>query len=163
FSSRTRVRRRAPAHQVALLHELGGAPLHSGGPPRGGGVWALSPAVPDGGDEGSDAVAARDPPRWSVVGPRSTLPADPRVGPVTGLTADQLALFTRGSGEFQRVFTPETGLGPLFNAVACAACHEEPLPGGGGANDPAEESEDIEVHATAFHPGAKCGNLEAVG
>src|SRR5439155_193549 len=49
------------------------------------------------------------------------------------------------------------------NAVGCAACHEEPLPGGGGANDPAEEGEDIEVHATAFHPGAKCDNLEAVG
>jgi len=84
-------------------------------------------------------------------------------GPLAGLTADQLALFTRGSGEFQRVFTPETGLGPLFNAVGCAACHEEPLPGGGGANDPAQEGEDIEVHATAFHPGAKCDNLEAVG
>ena len=84
-------------------------------------------------------------------------------GPLAGLTADQLALFTRGSGEFQRVFTPETGLGPLFNAVGCAACHEEPLPGGGGANDPAQEGEDIEVHATAFHPGAKCDNLEGVG
>src|SRR5437773_10033981 len=33
-------------------------------------------------------------------------------GPLAGLTGDQLALFTRGSGVFQRVFTPETGLGP---------------------------------------------------
>jgi CxxC motif-containing protein (DUF1111 family) len=84
-------------------------------------------------------------------------------GPLAGLTPGQLALFTRGSGEFQRVFTPETGLGPLFNAVGCAACHEEPLVGGGGSNDPEEEGEDIEVHATAFHAGAKCDNLDAVG
>ena len=84
-------------------------------------------------------------------------------GPLTGLTAGQLALFTRGSGVFQRVFTPETGLGPLFNAAGCAACHEEPVPGGGGANDPAEDGEDEEVHATAFHPGAKCDDLAAVG
>jgi CxxC motif-containing protein (DUF1111 family) len=84
-------------------------------------------------------------------------------GPLPGLTADQMALFARGSGEFQRVFTPEIGLGPLFNAVGCAACHEEPLVGGGGANDPAEEGEDEEVHATAFHPGARCDNLAAVG
>jgi len=84
-------------------------------------------------------------------------------GPLAGLTAGELALFTRGSGVFQRVFTPETGLGPLFNAVGCAACHEEPVPGGGGANDPAEGGEDEEVHATAFHPGANCDNLAPVG
>jgi len=84
-------------------------------------------------------------------------------GPLAGLTGDQLALFTRGSGVFQRVFTPETGLGPLFNAAGCAACHEAPVPGGGGANDPAEGGEDEEVHATAFHPGASCDNLAAVG
>jgi CxxC motif-containing protein (DUF1111 family) len=84
-------------------------------------------------------------------------------GPLAGLTAGELALFTRGSGVFQRVFTPETGLGPLFNAVGCAACHEAPVPGGGGANDPAEGGEDEEVHATAFHPGVKCDNLAAVG
>ena len=84
-------------------------------------------------------------------------------GPLAGLTGDQLALFTRGSGVFQRVFTPESGLGPLFNAAGCAACHEAPVPGGGGANDPAEGGEDEEVHATAFHPGASCDNLAAVG
>jgi CxxC motif-containing protein (DUF1111 family) len=93
----------------------------------------------------------------------SLLAGGPLGGPLRSLTADQLALFERGSAEFQRVFTPEIGLGPLFNAVGCAACHEEPLVGGGGANDPAEEGEDEEVHATAFHPGARCDNLEAVG
>jgi len=95
--------------------------------------------------------------------PNGSLAGGALGGPLAGLTADQLALFTRGSGEFQRVFTPQTGLGPLFNAVGCAACHEEPLPGGGGSNDPAEQGEDTEVHATAFHPGAKCDDLETVG
>lgn len=93
----------------------------------------------------------------------SLLAAGELGGPLAGLTPDQLTLFTRGSAEFQRVFTPETGLGPLFNAVGCANCHEEPVVGGAGANDPAESGEDTEVHATAFHPGAKCDNLAAVG
>src|SRR6266545_2572025 len=62
-------------------------------------------------------------------------------------------------------FTPETGLGPLFNAVGCAACHENPVPGGGGSNDPEEGGEDIELHATAFHGtgGAPCEDLGAIG
>ena len=41
-----------------------------------------------------------------------------------GLTAAQRALFERGSIVFQVEFAPETGLGPLFNAVGCANCHE---------------------------------------
>ena len=64
----------------------------------------------------------------------SLLAADALGGPLAGLTPDQLTLFTRGSAEFQRVFTPETGLGPLFNAVGCANCHEEPVVGGAGAS-----------------------------
>ena len=63
---------------------------------------------------------------------------------------------------FATAFTPATGLGPLFNAVSCASCHEEPVVGGGGNNDPAEGSEDVEVHATAFHRG-QCDDLAAVG
>jgi CxxC motif-containing protein (DUF1111 family) len=82
--------------------------------------------------------------------------------PLPGLSPDQLALFERGSGVFQVEFAPETGLGPLFNAVGCAACHENPVVGGAGSNDPAEEGEDIEVHATAFQGGA-CDDLAAVG
>src|SRR6267378_3157122 len=83
--------------------------------------------------------------------------------PLPRLSAAQRQRFDMGAAVFQTNFTPETGLGPLFNAVGCAACHEAPVPGGGGANDPAEGGEDEEVHATAFHPGAKCDNLETVG
>ena len=80
------------------------------------------------------------------------------------LSAAQLQQFETGRAVFQTGFTPETGLGPLFNAVSCASCHEQPVVGGGGSNDPAEGSEDIEVQATAFHGGtAQCDDLAAVG
>src|SRR2546425_11498182 len=58
LSSGPRVRRRSPADGIALLHELGGPAIHSGRPPGGGGVRPVSPAVPGGGDEGSEAVAS---------------------------------------------------------------------------------------------------------
>ncbi|HEX6053904.1 MAG TPA: di-heme oxidoredictase family protein [Gemmatimonadaceae bacterium] len=40
-----------------------------------------------------------------------------------GLTADELAAFARGDAEFERRFSPASGLGPIFNNVACASCH----------------------------------------
>lgn len=64
--------------------------------------------------------------------------------PLRGLTPEERALFDRGKAEFQTVFTPETGLGPLFNAEACAECHEAPAVGGRG--------DEVEVHVSAFHP-----------
>jgi CxxC motif-containing protein (DUF1111 family) len=67
----------------------------------------------------------------------------PQVGePLHGLTPEQLAQFERGRQVFERVFTPEEGLGPLFNADACAQCHEDPQVGGTG--------DEVEVHATVF-------------
>jgi len=33
------------------------------------------------------------------------------------------AQFSRGDENFERVFTPADGLGPIFNNVSCAACH----------------------------------------
>jgi len=82
--------------------------------------------------------------------------------PLPRLSAAQRARFEAGRSVFATVFTPATGLGPLFNAVSCASCHEQPVVGGGGNNDPAEGSEDVEVHATAFR-GGQCDDLAAVG
>ena len=80
------------------------------------------------------------------------------------LNAAQRRQFEIGRVVFQTEFTPETGLGPLFNAVSCASCHEQPVVGGGGGNAEAEGSEDVEVHATAYHGGgARCDDLAAVG
>ncbi len=62
--------------------------------------------------------------------------------PLRGLSRGQRERFERGRIEFGRVYTPETGLGPLFNADSCAGCHRDPVPGGGG--------DFIEVHVARF-------------
>jgi CxxC motif-containing protein (DUF1111 family) len=66
--------------------------------------------------------------------------------PVAGLSRAERQRFDRGRVMFDSVFVPATGLGPLFNADACGACHEEPASGGFG--------DEIELHATAFRPTA---------
>lgn len=43
--------------------------------------------------------------------------------PLDGLSAAELAAFVRGDAEFGRPFAPNSGLGPIFNDVSCAACH----------------------------------------
>ena len=73
--------------------------------------------------------------------------------PLSGLTEQQLDRFARGKLVFDSVFTPATGLGPLFNSTACGECHEQPA---GGRGD------EIEVHATAFR-GGMCDPLVQEG
>ena len=80
------------------------------------------------------------------------LPKQPALGePLAGLTPEQHARFQEGKKVFQRVFTPETGLGPLFNGNSCAECHETPVLGGVG--------DEVEVHATRFVPPNSCDPL----
>src|SRR6185503_874338 len=43
--------------------------------------------------------------------------------PIPGLSNAELAAFARGDAEFARPFSPNAGLGPIFNDVSCAACH----------------------------------------
>ncbi len=64
---------------------------------------------------------------------------------VPGLTPAERARFAAGRDVFARVFTAEEGLGPLFNADACAECHEDPLVGGVG--------DEIELHAAIESTG----------
>ena len=73
--------------------------------------------------------------------------------PLRGLTTNQLAQFAAGKVAFQRVFTPQDGLGPLFNQNSCAQCHEDPVVGGVG--------DELEIHATKFSPPANCDSLLA--
>jgi CxxC motif-containing protein (DUF1111 family) len=82
---------------------------------------------------------------------KPTRPGDP----ITGLTFEQLDRFRRGRAVFDSVFTPESGLGPLFNAAACGECHENPVAGGNG--------DEVEVHATAFHVDGLCDPLAEEG
>src|SRR5713226_327352 len=69
---------------------------------------------------------------------RAPQPGDP----LQGLRRAQRDRFEKGRLVFERRFTPETGLGPLFNAVSCGECHEAPKSGGSG--------DEVELHATAF-------------
>jgi CxxC motif-containing protein (DUF1111 family) len=58
----------------------------------------------------------------------------PQLGdPLPGLTADQLALFQQGQGQFEEVEDAADGLGPVFNEASCATCHATPAVGGSGA------------------------------
>ena len=66
--------------------------------------------------------------------------------PLDGLTRKERERFAVGREEFERVFTPETGLGPLFNADSCAECHENPVTLGTG--------DEVELHVAAFDQAA---------
>ncbi len=79
-------------------------------------------------------------------GCRTPVPEQAALGePLLGLTRIQVAQFHEGKKVFQREFTPNDGLGPLFNSVSCAECHEDPVLGGVG--------DEVEVHATRYGTG----------
>jgi len=52
--------------------------------------------------------------------------------PLAGLAAEDQARFEEGRKLFELPFAPREGLGPAFNARACAACHHLPTIGGHG-------------------------------
>ena len=84
------------------------------------------------------ATACRRPPK----------PGDP----LRGLSRAERARFDSGRVIFDSAFTPETGLGPVFNAVGCGECHEDPTSGGTG--------DEVERHATAFHAVVPAGTRQ---
>jgi CxxC motif-containing protein (DUF1111 family) len=81
-------------------------------------------------------------------------PDAPPGAPLKGLNEEQRAQFEQGRDIFERVFVPEDGLGPLFNATGCATCHAQPVTGGAGAI--------AEVHFSRFGPQG-CDPLFEVG
>src|SRR2546425_3904273 len=92
----------------------------------------------------------------AVIGLLAGCARPPQPGdPLPGLQRSERARFDRGKEVFERKFTPETGLGPLFNAVSCGECHEEPAAGGFG--------DEVEVHATAFRADHVCDPLTDEG
>jgi CxxC motif-containing protein (DUF1111 family) len=80
------------------------------------------------------------------------LPGEPG-DPLPGLTADQRASFDAGLILFDRIFSPEEGLGPLFNENQCSACHTDPASGGSG--------EQSAIRATRFMGPDRCELLTA--
>jgi len=78
--------------------------------------------------------------------------------PLRGLSAAERAQFDSGRAVFDSTFTPQVGLGPLFNASGCGECHEDPVTGANG--------DEVEHHATVFHAeraGAMCDELADKG
>jgi CxxC motif-containing protein (DUF1111 family) len=76
----------------------------------------------------------------------------PQLGdPIDGLTPGERAQFERGRALFLREFTPEDGLGPLFNAASCGECHEGPVAGGVG--------DEVERHIARLRPDGTCDPL----
>jgi len=75
--------------------------------------------------------------------------------PIDGLTDAQMTQFERGRAVFDSIFTPATGVGPLFNAQGCAVCHAAPVSGGAGAIS--------EVHASRVLPNGFCDPLADSG
>ncbi|MCO6436430.1 MAG: hypothetical protein J5J06_05025 [Phycisphaerae bacterium] len=56
----------------------------------------------------------------------------PRLGePLSGISPDQRARFSKGRALFNRSFRPEEGLGPTYNLFGCGACHSNPVGGSG--------------------------------
>ena len=74
--------------------------------------------------------------------------------PLKGLTGAQFSQFLAGRAVFARVFVENEGLGPIFNASACAECHEDPGVGGPG--------DEVETHFSN-HNGTSCDLLEVHG
>jgi CxxC motif-containing protein (DUF1111 family) len=54
--------------------------------------------------------------------------------PLPGLTPEERHRFQQGEALFRREFTPEEGLGPLFNDNSCFSCHDTPTSGGAGVD-----------------------------
>ena len=50
--------------------------------------------------------------------------------PIPSISDDLQESYQLGASVMTHSFTPETGLGPSFNADSCASCHQMPVPGG---------------------------------
>ena len=86
----------------------------------------------------ADAVGIFDPGRQPLAGGATTIfDTSPEAfeQPAPNLTAAELAVHEEGDEAFEEAFTPENGLGPVFDNVSCEGCHvgdgrgRPPLPG----------------------------------
>jgi CxxC motif-containing protein (DUF1111 family) len=56
-------------------------------------------------------------------------------GPIPGLTLEEKRKYDLAEVSFKKEFTPEEGLGPLFNGKSCFECHGQPEAVGGEGRD----------------------------
>lgn len=79
-------------------------------------------------------------------------------GPISGLTAEELALFEEGKALFEKDFTPKEGLGPIYNGRSCVKCHVHP--GTGGSENGTAENV---THFGVVHDGRFLSSFEIGG
>jgi CxxC motif-containing protein (DUF1111 family) len=75
--------------------------------------------------------------------------------PIPGLSPAEQVRFDTGRVLFDRDYTAEEGLGPLFNNRRCSSCHDIPTLGGNGV--------EFVIKATRFEPPDRCDLLEDEG
>lgn len=75
--------------------------------------------------------------------------------PLPGLSDAESDVFVRGRALFDRPFSPEDGLGPLFNQERCSSCHDLPTSGGHGA--------EAVIKVSRFDPIEGCNTLSEGG
>lgn len=75
---------------------------------------------------------------------------------VPGLSEAEAARFASGQTLFNRIFTPEDGLGPAFNENQCSACHTLPAAGGTAGSE-------VIVKATRYNGPGDCDLLSHAG
>jgi CxxC motif-containing protein (DUF1111 family) len=80
--------------------------------------------------------------------------------PLDGLTEAERGRFLLGRALFERIATPEEGLGPLFNAERCSSCHDDPVPGGAGAGIPVLKVSRFDDGVCSTLPEAGGDNLQ---
>jgi CxxC motif-containing protein (DUF1111 family) len=89
---------------------------------------AQTPSANRGGGGGGTRGGQQPPPPPAPPQP----PRQPAIGdPLAGITAVDRARFTAGRLAFLEEETIADGIGPVFNANSCAACHGSPAVGGG--------------------------------
>jgi len=101
------------------------------------------------------AVAAGTLTGLAACGPPATDVARPAGEPLPGLTQAQLARFEEGRRYFEKQWTPEEGLGPLFMQAGCGSCHDLPTVGGAGV--------EMLKEATRWDSAGGCDNLPEEG
>ncbi len=70
-----------------------------------------------------------------IVGLTAPVLGQDDAAPIAGIGPDELARFEAGRGVFTHEHSPDDGLGPFFNARACAECHSSPGPGGSSLDE----------------------------
>jgi len=71
-----------------------------------------------------------------------------------GLSAKEQQIFARGMALFKHEYTPEQGLGPLFNGRSCFECHGQPQAAG-------LEGKDVVTTGATFIGRLRTGEVEA--